>query len=332
MTLVLFVQMYARLPVHLHNIILQKFINEIIKPKPEIFEHTQGIIEIEKNKPKIPQSSSKLAKEKMSLVISANPDQFKIFNNRLKRPIHFLSREGTGEALMLEGDEAKIGTKMVRYFTPNNIGILLSVSNKSLEEAKGLLKEIKRRKKIENPLEEIKDSSAIICDYIEQIQTSIVFAYTSIEAFVNLSIPRDYEYYRIKKEAGVHYESKFQGDAIERLLPLKTKLKEILPDIYETNPIQKEKFFSNFDRLEHLRNRIIHQKSIEHTELYKEYFRESIFPVCDVANDLISFFYENCEEDFSTNPIWPSISGKENSFPKSFYNSNDFEVVGSIND
>lgn len=322
----------SKLPVHLYNIILQKFISDIIKPHPEIFGQTKGIIEIEQNKPKIPIVSSRQPNSKKSLVISANPQEFEVFDYRLKRPVHYMSRTGNGEALMLEGDEVNIGKKKINYFTPNNIGILLSVSNKSRDNAKSLLKEIKNRKKIKIPIEDIKDSSTIICDYIEQIQTSIVFTYTSIEAFVNLSIPKDYEYFEIKKEAGVHYEKRFQGDSIERLLPLKTKLKEILPDIYETDAIDKEKFFLDFDRLESLRNKIIHQKSIEHTELYKEYFKNTIFTVCEVANKLISFFYENCEEDFSTNPIWPSINGKEKNFPKSYFDANDFEVVGSIND
>lgn len=319
-----------KLPVHFYNIILHKFIDDVIKPHPELFGKTFGSIKLNRNKPEIPKITPTNSSNKKSLVISANPEKFKIFNERLKRPIHFVSQGGSGEALMLEGENAKIGNKKISYFTPNNIAILLSVSNKSQNEAKRLLKEIKTRHNIENSLDDIKESSKIICDFIEQIQTSIVFTYTTIEAFVNLSIPEEYEYFEIKKEAGVHYEKRFKGSSIERLLPLKTKIKEILPDIYETDPIEKEKFFANFDRLEKLRNKIIHQKSIEHTELYKEYFRDSIFTVCNVSNDLITFFYENCESDFSTNPIWPTIDGKESNFPKAYFNSGDFEVTDSL--
>jgi hypothetical protein len=321
-----------KLPVHLYNIILHKFVQEVIRLNPDLFGKTFGSIKLNRNKPVIPKITASHIGDRKSLVISVEPEKFKIFNDRLKRPMHFISRDESGESLMLECESAKIEKKEIRYFTPNNISILLSVSDKSKIEAKRLLKEIKCRKRIDNALSDIKESSEIICDFIEQLQTSIVFTYTSIEAFVNLSIPENYEYFEIKKEAGVHYEKRFEGNSIERLLPLKTKIKEILPDIYETDPVEKEMFFVNFDRLEKLRNKIIHQKSIEHTELYKEYFRDSIFRVCDVANELITFFYENCESDFSTNPIWPTISGKEANFPKAYFDSGDFEELDSFFD
>lgn len=321
----------VKLAVHLYNLIIQNFINEIIKPNKDLFGKTLGNIKLEKIKPSIPSNKNK-KETKLSIVIAADPKSFKVFNARLNRPIHYISKDNSVEVLMQEGDEVKIGNKSVSYFKPNNIAILLSLSNKSLTEAERLLTTIKSLGNAEDALNGIKNRSEIICDFIEQVQSCIVFTYTAIEAFVNLSIPENYEYYEIKKEAGVHYEKKYFGNSVERLLPLKTKIKEILPDIYETNPIENEKFYSHFDQLEQLRNKIIHQKSIEHTELYNEYFKDGIFKICNVANELVSFFYENCEGDFTTNPIWPFISGRENNFPKSYYNSGDFDVVASIHD
>ncbi|GEO06137.1 hypothetical protein AAE02nite_38010 [Adhaeribacter aerolatus] len=321
-----------KLPVHLYNLIFHQFIKDVIKPNANLFRNLLGTIKLNKKKPEIQLSKADKKSGKKLLCIAVSTEGFNVFNKRLKRPIHFIERDGTGEGLFQEGDELKIGQKKIEYFSPNNIGILLSIATKSQLEARNLLHKIKRRQNLANPLDNIKESSEDICNYIEQIQTSIVFTYTTIEAFVNLSIPDYYECFEIKKESGVYYERKYTRDAIERLIPLKTKIKEILPDIYDTSAIENEKFFTNFALLEELRNKIIHQKSIEHTDLYKEYFRESIFKICNVSNELISFFYENCEKDFTTNPIWPWIDGKENILPKSTFNSKDFQVVGSIYD
>lgn len=91
-------------------------------------------------------------------------------------------------------------------------------------------------------------------------------------------------------------------------------------------------YLSRFIELEKLRHSIIHQKTIEHTEFYKEYFNYSIFELCGVAEKIIQFFYENCLYDFSTNPLWPWITGKEDIFPRSHYNPDWFEKSGSIYD
>lgn len=51
-------------------------------------------------------------------------------------------------------------------------------------------------------LSNITNKSRLVYDYIELIQTSIVFGYTALEAFVNLSIPDDYQHNeRTQKES-----------------------------------------------------------------------------------------------------------------------------------
>lgn len=318
-----------RLPVHLYNIIQQEFLRQVVVKNTNIFKQYTGKVARKINHNSKTKNLIK-KKKKLSLVVSARPSEFEIFDKRLNRPIHFISPSNTGDALMLDADEANIHGRKTKYFTPNNIAILLSVSETALKEAQSIMKDIRVLKQNESPLEFIKLMSFSVCNYIEKIQTSIVFTYTAIEAFVNLSIPDNYEFSEIKKESGVSYEKKYIGSSIERLMPLKSKIKLILPDIYGTRPIENEPFFKKFDHLEELRNKIIHQKSIEHTELYYDYFKDSILDVCDIANNLISFFYANSNGSFSTNPIWPTISGYEKTFPKSLYKSDDFEVVGDI--
>lgn len=315
-----------KMSVQLFNYVLHNFIDDIVMTNPQIFNEFTGTLKLKRDKPKITNQTIK-PKEKKSLVISTTGDEYEIFNYRIKKPIHYIHPKGQVEMLIQESDELILEKKnKIDYFTPNNIALLMSVSNKATIEAKVLLNEIKKENEIISNVDKVKLSTELICDYIEKIQTAIVFTYTTLEAFVNLSIPEDYKFSKIIKEAGVVYEKRYTRDSIERLIPLKEKLTMVLPDIYDTDHIEKESFFGRFSNLEELRNKIIHQKSIEHTELYNDYFKESIFDLCKVSEDIIDFFYENCKKDYSTNPMWPWIKGKnEKLIPKREYKSEYFK-------
>ena len=67
---------------------------------------------------------------------------------------------------------------------------------------------------------------------LEEIQSAIVFAYTALEALANLSIPHGHIYQAKKNSKGI-IES-YDKVAIKRWLSLKTKIKYILPELYET--------------------------------------------------------------------------------------------------
>ena len=171
-------------------------------------------------------------------------------------------------------------------------------------------------------------ASSLVCDYLENIQTSLVFAYTALEVFTNLSIPESYTYTTEKNSKGISeiYDKK----AIERWLPLKIKIKNILTDIYKTKKIEDKKWWGNFLNLEQYRNDIIHQKSISHTEFYKVYFKQSIFNVCESPDDIIKFFHDSLSESKKTNPIWPWMEGSKSLPINTSYDSSQFEVVGNM--
>jgi hypothetical protein len=319
-----------KLPVHLYNYALQNFLKEVIMPNSELLKGYQIKTALKKEKPTIPRRKE-LEASKKSLVISTTPTKYKIFDKRVKKPIHFVAPDKSGEMLLQEADDLEFEkNKKITFFTPNNISLLLSTSEKALLNAKEIYNKFGGEDANTNPVEFVKLTTSLVCDYIENIQTAIIFSYSALESFVNLSIPDDYEYYKIQSDSGVAYEKKYIRDSIERLIPLKEKLIKVLPDIYDTEPIEKEDFLNKFSILENLRNKIIHQKSIESTELYKDYFKESIFQLCQISVDIINFFYENCQHHFSTNPIWPWTEGKEHLFPKAIFDSKRFEVLGNI--
>jgi hypothetical protein len=284
----------------------------------------------------------KVTEGKQGLVVGTTPDRYRLVDNRLMKPVCHQSYEGgalKGSMLIQDIDRVSLSKKRnVTYFVPNNIALLLSVSDKALQEAKKIHTKYFSNKGIELALDKMtgdrkemmNNASSIVCDYLESIQTSIVFGYTALEAFVNLSIPEGYEYTAEKNSKGI--SEIYDKTAIERWLPLRTKVKSILSEIYKTKKIDSQKWWGHFLNLESYRNEIIHQKSISHTEFYKVYFKQSIFSVCQSPVELITFFHDSHAEDNKTNPLWPWLKGLETLPINREYDSSKFEVIGNMHE
>ena len=277
---------------------------------------------------------------KLGLVVGTTPDRFELGDTRLMKPVcHQTYDNGSlqGSMLIQDIDKVSLSKKTnITYFVPNNVALLLSVSEKALIAAKKTYTDIFSNPEVELDLEKMdgdrkammNSASSLVCDYLENMQTSIVFGYTALEAFVNLSIPESYTYTTDKNNKGI--SELFDKNAIERWMPLKTKIKNILTDIYDTKRIDTQKLWGQFLSLEQYRNDIIHQKSISHTEFYKVYFKQTIFDVCKSPCEVIRFFLNAHAEDNRTNPIWPWMEGI-NSLPvNTSYDSSKFEVVGNM--
>lgn len=277
---------------------------------------------------------------KLQLVVSISPDSYKPKDIRLNKPLFFIRKnEGiiTGSMLVQDIDDVKIRNDWLTYFSPNNVAILLSVSNKALVTAKTIFKERFDPQERDLDFQNIDEDkhgfldakSKDVCDYIEAVQTSIIFGYTAVEAFSNLSIPVDYEYQVKIKSRGT--SELYDKNAIERWLSLKEKVMNILPAIYKTSKIEKTKSWNLFLKLEKYRHEIIHQKTISSTAFYKAYFKKDIFNICESAEQIIMFFYDQYESNNRTNPLWPWLSKRKNYFPVSqAFNSEYFEVIGNL--
>jgi len=266
-------------------------------------------------------------KHKLGIVFADIPSNYKVQDIRFNKPvIHRNFKDGklTGSMIIKDIDEVKINKEKISYFTPNNIAILLSINTKSKNKANELFTNYFKDDKIIFE-DAIPARSSKLIDYIEEIQTSIVFGYTALETFTNLSIPDDY-IYENKNHKGI--VENYNKEAIERWLDMKKKL-NILKEIYKTNKLENQKWWSYFILLEQYRNSIIHQKTINSTGFYKEYFKNNIFEICNVSENIIKFFYDAHEENNQTNPIWPWLINESNSFPvNNNYDSQNFEVIG----
>jgi hypothetical protein len=277
---------------------------------------------------------------KQGLVYCVQPEQYDIFDERICKPICIKNIENgieIGSMVFQELDVVSFRRNPMTYFPPNNVGLLLSINKKHLRDAKALF-----AKNIDpisvnhsyfdtklNKKEFLKLKSKTIADFIEIIQICIVFGYTALETFTNLSITEDYEY-------KVHFKNKgitelYDKKAIERWVGLSDKISKILTNIYGTKKIETTKFWTYFIKLEKYRHEIIHQKSIEKTDFYKNYFNKDIFDICSCPDLVLKFFYDANSSKQKTNPLWPWLINKGKEFPLTTdFKSQNFEVIGNL--
>ena len=269
-------------------------------------------------------------KKNLSLIVSTHPNRYAVTDSRIRKPIWHQKRLNgkiVGSGLFQELDEIIIGKNKLMYFQPNNIGVLLSISKKHLKNAQDYFNNHFKNAAILNyeqfdgdKKKFISEKSTEVCDYIELIETTIVFSYTSIEAFANISIPTDYQYNF--KNPKTEKEEVYDKGAIERWIPLKEKLSILLPDIYNVKKPTQKKWWNDFIKLERHRHDIIHQKSIEIAEFYKKYFFNEIFRICDIAELIIKYFFDETAKQNKTHVMWPWIKKEINEFPIRFVSGN----------
>ncbi|MFH4870266.1 hypothetical protein [Vibrio diabolicus] len=253
-----------------------------------------------------------------TMVVVGSADDYDYKDNRAMKPI-LLNSDDHPEYQMnyafQHADSVKLTKKKsLSYFVPNNIALLLSTSRSALEDAEKLYHQTLLERggsEDKTKLAELWNNCFLVSNYIEKIQTSIVFAYTALEAFANISVPDGYIYTTEKNNKGI--KEQFDREALERWLSLKDKLDLVLPKIYNCDKASKQGFWGHFLLLEDFRNKIIHQKSIESTSFYYEYFKPSIFKVLRVAETLICYFHDanavNRPDLAEANLMWPWLKG-----------------------
>ncbi len=279
------------------------------------------------------------------LVICKSQDEYVQFDQRSAKPRYYVKdidengiiTDDSGSFVLQETDEVKFSnSNKLNYFAPNNVGILLSITNKSLQQAKEIFEMQIDPNRFNHSLnkadgdktEFLISKSKVLYDFIETVQSAVVFAYTSLESFANLSIPNSYEFKNKVESKGI--VEIYDKISIEKWISLRQKLSVILVEIYKTEDLTKKPIWSHFIKLEQYRHDIIHQKSIDRIEFFKKYFNKDIFKTCSCAEEIIDFFYKQHAKTNRSNPLWPWLINKENHFSVTKFNSNNVEKVGSI--
>lgn len=172
---------------------------------------------------------------------------------------------------------------------PNDIAIYSNISMSNLEKVKKFHKEkiIPRQKSGWGSKSLNQTELKEYYDYFEIAITSVVFAYTAIEALANICIPNRFTY-SYTDNKGV--EVSVGKEIIEKTYSLRDKLKVILPAILGCNSPTQEKWWAKFTELENLRNEIIHSKDSKSEDRYSKLLSTSLIRKVDVHKDVIQYF------------------------------------------
>lgn len=210
---------------------------------------------------------------------------------RDERTIKLFSKADQKTYFLARSEEAKHLHKQISYPPPNNISISLSLLKKSIGRASAKLKQLLSAKgkalNIDNK------QKPLFFDYLEEIQTSIIFSYIAIEGFANAVIPDEFLHERIN-EKGI--KEIWNKQNIERWMSTSEKVGLILPIILNSGDIKVQSFWSDFKALEALRNEIVHQRTIDggtklDPGIYSRMLSENIFQTITSSIKVIDFFY-----------------------------------------
>jgi hypothetical protein len=251
-------------------------------------------------------------------------EDYRIFDPRLNKPVCLQTADGgpeKGSMITQELDEIHLAGATLRYFSPNTIGLLLSISAKQTENAKKIFpaaagpRPENRASAVpaDDKNEFLIATSQAVADFVEMVQAAILTGYAAIQTFANMSIPENYEY-RVTLPAQKIIKS-YNKESIGRWISLHEKLSKILPHIYDAKGIAEESFWPHFLDLEKRRNEILFQKSIHHTEIYQAYFQPGIFTACSCPEHILKFFFNAHPEKQAVNPLWPWVINPEKKFP-----------------
>jgi hypothetical protein len=212
---------------------------------------------------------------------------------RDSRSIKLFSKSDKKTYFLAKSETANYNEKKIHYSAPNNISLSLNLMKKSLKKANLLYGKL-IIKNSDKKIELGSDLRSELYDLFEEIQTSIIFSYISIEAFANAVIPEDHKHERFN-EKGI--QEIWNKENIERWMTTSEKVGLILPTIFKSSDIKAEPFWSSFKDLEKLRNFIVHQKTMENgtrldSEIYAEMLHPTIFQKIQSSINVIDFFYK----------------------------------------
>lgn len=268
------------------------------------------------------------------IIASTTPEEYKKFDSRSMKPIYFTEIDGSANAVveLLEYVKSDNFKKKVEYIPPNPISLQLAIVDRCIKQAKEINVVNKFKEYDEKMLmkEKVYENSKVIYDQIMLIQEAIVFGYTALETFANLSIPSDYKY-SFKNSKGI--VETYDKKAIERWVSLDDKLSEILIEIYGTKSIKTKNLWNEFIIFEGYRHEIIHQKSIDYTSFYRKYFKNNIYKYLKVPRLLIGFYRDEASKIGRNNPLWPWMGDEGDKIPTRYGAKKLFsqsEITGNL--
>ncbi|MEY1087239.1 hypothetical protein AB7160_00070 [Morganella morganii] len=179
----------------------------------------------------------------------------------------------------------------------------MHIVNNALEKSRALRKSIIKKIGKEKSKSFFESDVGEIFDYLEEAQKIIVFSYKAIEAMCNSAIPDNYTYKKNSNKKGVL--EVYDKLGIERWVSTTEKVSKILPEIYDCDSPEKNKFWGHFKKMEELRNDIIHSKSSSTSKVLAELLSSDIDKYVKSCEEILRFFFNQDKG----NPLFPLIPG-----------------------
>lgn len=218
-----------------------------------------------------------------------NSDYKQNTDNRVNKPDIILQEDNLnrkytfGDNWVLQFDG--LSTLMTR---PNDVSIYASICERNLIAAKKFYEStiLPRHEHYHGPFPSIEQQREYY-DYFELITTAMIFAFTAVEALVNIAIPNDY----IHNNPTGKYKGKVNDKAyIERYYTFEHKLNTVLKEILLTPDPAQEEWWSDLIELKNLRDQSIHTKQSFSEQRYSKLLGKDIFRLIDVHKVIISFY------------------------------------------
>ena len=267
------------------------------------------------------------------MVMSIRPEEYKLSDLRSQKPFHGKNQEGGGVFQSIDEvvfKNSKSSKEEIEFLTPNPVGLLLHVYQESKRRTEEIFEEFCQKiteEEFNKGTDKFISFTKKIYDYINEFQKTILFGYSALETFINISIPEDYSY-SVYDNKGI--TNVYDKRAIERWISTSIKLSDVLVDIYKTPSIKNKKIWTYFKNFEEFRNEIIHLKTDDKKYYHKYFKRNNLIPL-SIPVDIMNFFFEKRENKEITNPMWPWVVDAKNDFPvMKEFDSNILKVVGNV--
>jgi hypothetical protein len=208
------------------------------------------------------------------------------FDNRFAKPLMIVNQKNLNHEMTFTSNWTLEGSK--QHYTmnrPNDMAIYQSIADKALKRAQDKFQKIHNERVTELILPESQVSEFF--DYFEEIIQAVIMSYTTIESMANSCIPYGHEYTVVERDGA---KKTYNKELIERWLPLREKLKSVIPPIVGAPSPANEKWWSSLKELEDLRNEIIHAKNSKAEIRYSMFLNERIFKVVAVHNMIVSYY------------------------------------------
>jgi len=166
-----------------------------------------------------------------------------------------------------------------------------------------------RRVEIIKQIKEMKYTEEVqhaLYEFFSVTSGFIIFLFTSVEAFINHSIPQDYIYRKSDRRKTEEYTK----EQIERYIGIDEKLNEVLADVHKKSFKKSHPLVNkHIENLKDFRDSIIHTKAVVNENTSFDYlFKKSITfkyeETINAVRDFLNFYKPGYVEDCSCNNNW----------------------------